>query len=516
MLMATGTVLFLVTTQLAYLFMGRLRSRQMELDVRRALGAGPGRLARLILLEVAVLTTLAGCGAIGVAMFGRFIIHRSLPAIDRVYKLTPTDVGIRVVAFDAVTVLLALVVISLVPAVGIAGGRLSRDNVRAPARRRTLLWGDGALVAAQATVSTVVLVTSVLVLRSYVDLAWQRLGFEFDQLRVIQPELPLQDLRRNPQQWANKNLEIYRRLRERVPALLAASNGMPGMLMAGRVRDAETTDGPSVNYYAVSAEFLNVLGLRLMKGRWFGESEAVHDAPLAVVDQRAAALMWRGKDALGQHIEDGNRVRREVIGVVETVRTDITDQGSEGNAFLPLGSDLAALILLSYRDTRQVSLDTIRRVVLEVEPDAYVTAAPIRLFEYTLGRERFVAGLLGILGGLTLFLIAAGAFFIMSHQIVMRTQELAIRQALGAGRLRIQLLIMCDTLLPAVYGATAGAGVSLLWADVLASLVVGFRRWDASTLIAASVAVSTTVLVAGWVPAWRASRAPITVALHHE
>ena len=286
LLAATGCVLVLACANLAHLFLARLHARRRELGIRLAIGSGPWRLARLLLVEA---TILAGVGTAAALVVGRWVfdvIIASTPQFAHVYRILPASLDWRVAAFAALAAATALTIFALVPSL-----RASRADVRESLQRgggdvrRGRVRTDRALVFVQSAVALALLVTGALIVRSFVGLAYQPLGFDPEHVRSVSVELTDgRDVNPDVQRSVQSRREIYERLRDRLPLPVALAGGLPGQTLWGGVvrADAPPETPLSVIAYPGTATFFETFGVHLVRGRLFDEREAFSNAPVAV------------------------------------------------------------------------------------------------------------------------------------------------------------------------------------------------------------------------------------------
>jgi predicted permease len=513
---ATACVLLLACANLAHLFMARLGARQREFAVRLAIGAGRGRLVRLLVMEAAIFAVAGGVAALVFARWTFDVIMSQTPEFAHIYRLLPATLDYRVMLFAVVLAAVALLIFGVVPALRASRldirGSLVNGGASTSVRRR--LTGDAALIFVQCAVALTLLVTGALLVGSFYRLAYQPLGFEPHAVRTVYVELP----GAAPGDDTGPQVRrLYAHLRDRLPVPVTLADGWPALTLPGGVSRPEAgPKDPRPAAYSATGTFFDVFGIRLVSGRLYTDAEAFGDAPVAVVDRRAAAMLWPGQDPIGRQVVDRTTAARTVVGVVETLRTRLSDDvDTRGVAFLPFPSDRS--LNLAYRDpSGSVSEAQLRAAVHEVLPGATVLTRQFRPFERTLGQPRFLALLLGALGLVAIALTVVGIFGVVNHEVVRRMREMGIRVACGADGGRIRRLIVRRALVPAILGIIAGSVASLWWTPTLRSLLFGLEPTDAATFVVAALFVVLTVLAASFVPAWRASRVDPVVVLRAE
>jgi putative ABC transport system permease protein len=511
---ATGSVLLLACVNLAHLFLSRMHARRTELAVRMALGASRAGLARLLFVEASMLAAIGGTAALMVGQWTFDLIMVRTPKYDHIYRLLPATLDARVAIFATLLAGIALAIFGAVPALRASDVDLRSGLIReTPRSTRRIFRGGGRLITLQCAVAVTLLVTSTLLVRSFVSLAYQPLGFDPGPVRIValasgrgEGDLSIADRRR-----------VYEHLRQRLPVPVTVASGWPAATLPGFVtlRDAPPP-APTAAAYPAASTMAEVLGLRVAAGRFYSESEAFTNAAVAVVDGRAAEQFWPGQDPLGKEVIDETGVARRIIGVVNPLRTTLTNDDAGGVAFHPFGVQ-PRFMEVAMRDPRgSISTAQVQAAIDEVPPATLVTIRSFTPFERTLGQPRFLAALLGALGFLTVALTIVGVFGVVQHDAARRTREMGIRISLGATAGRILAMVLSRALVPALFGMIAGVGVSLWWTRTLASLLFGVEPTDAATFAIACGLVAGVVLLASLWPAWRASRVDPVVALRFE
>ena len=521
LLAATGCVLVLACANLAHLFMARLQARRRELGIRLACGAGRWRLTRLLVTEAAALAVLGGLAALVVGGWTFNVLMAQMPYFAHVYRLLPAELDWRVAGFAAVLVTSALMVFGVLPAFRAARADV-RDSLQSGGSSEPSRIGvrsDALLIVTQTAVSFSLLVTGALIVGSYVALAFQPLGYQPQQVRAIDIALtPAEGDTPGAAGQVQRRRRIYERLREQLPVPVTVAGGIPGLTLPARLGRADSpVEARRVVAFPASSTFFDVFGIRLLRGRLFDDGEAFSTAPVAVVDQQTAESLWPGEDALGQPVRDRNDVLRTVIGIVNTLRTDLRDPNRvPGNAFIPFDAEPRSFTLLFRPGRVDIPLQQVAAIVQEVEPRAEVGINPVRPFERVLGQPRFLATLLGTLGVLTIVLTLVGVFGVVNHEAARRTREVGIRMSLGADAGRIRRLVLRRALGPAAVGVALGVGASLWWTRTLQSLLFGLSPQDPATFGMTAALLLACVALASLLPAWAAARVDPAEALRAE
>jgi hypothetical protein len=247
------------------------------------------------------------------------------------------------------------------------------------------------------------------------------------------------------------------------------------------------------------------------------EEECRTNAPVAVVDQRAAALMAPDGNAIGMLAADGQvkgvRTERRVIGIVQ--RLDFFGRSElAGYAFVPqdpLGLSPPSLFWRGEVD--QKSVDAMRARLHDIEPRAVLTSTEFQPYESRFGEPRLLARITGALGLLALILTVTGAYAVTSYTVAGRTAEIGIRMALGATAGGVKRMIMRETLIPAAIGVLIGLACASLWAKTIETLLFQLTSRDLGVYAGSATVVLSVVAIAGAIPTARASRINPTDAL---
>ena len=304
--------------------------------------------------------------------------------------------------------------------------------------RRSRRLGDEFLATLQAALAVAILITATLIVGSFVKLVNSIQGIDLEGLTSIGVALP-SDAYRAPEARHQFAQSFVARVEAATGQRIAVTRGLPGVTLpspARRTGDVSTSKDTVIAYPA-DRPFIYDMRLELLRGRLYSLDESNRNAPVAVLDERAARFFWPEGDALGRTIDDYQTVSalpRQVVGIVRTVdvnfssdpghgrrvRADRSRCGRSGDSFLWRG-----ILTESFRRGAQAA-------AASVDLRAHVTAAPLMPFERPLGEPRLLARLLGALGLLALLLSISGVYAIVSHAIAARTGEIGVRMALGA------------------------------------------------------------------------------------
>jgi len=519
----SALVLLIACANVANLLLARAMRRRREVAVRLAMGAGRWRLARHLFTESVVLAMLGAATAVLVVLWAGPVL--------RAYVLPKgvlggTALDVPVLLFTALVAVVTGTLSGLVPALqasrpdlavalkaGEREGRYQRSRTRA------------GLLVAQTSLTLVLLAGTGLFVRSLRNVVGLDIGL--DAPRVVVADVNVFDLG-----WSRMQVDgLFQRLLDRaksVPGVVKAalSEGGPFGWQFGnsfRVPGLDSvprtpSGGPYLN--AVTPDFFATLGTRILRGRGFIEVDSA-GAPVAVVGETMARLVWPRGDALGKcMILGGDSACTEVVGIAaDQVRYDPTED-AKLQYYVPLGRHDNGHRTLWLRTSEDPHLTAIavQRALAGVEADLpYVSVRPLEDLVAPRYRPwRLGATVFGLFAGLALALAALGLYGVLAYTVAQRTQELGVRIALGAVPRQVFALVIGQGLRVAALGVGLGAVLALAAGKVLASLLYGVSPYDPLVLAGAAAVLLSAATVASWVPARRATRVDPVEALRAE
>src|SRR6266540_2358828 len=503
--------LLLASVNIASLFLARALGRRRETATRLALGAGRGRLVRQLFLE-GLLLALAG-GSLGL-----LIASVSNDWLSRV--ALPPAVDARVVGFALAGAVLTAVVFALFPAL-----EATRSNLAEMLRETGASAGSSrrlraTLVALQVAVSLVLLAATGIALRSLLHAARVDPGFDPERAAVITLSPDLLGYG-----WDDSE-RLFARFRDRVSELpgvrsvafashlpLTAAINFGNVAAAGR--DAQTPE-TLVDFASVGPGYFETMGIPLVAGRPFAETDGPTAPRVAIVNETLARRLWSGSPALGRRLHDG----AEVIGVARDGKYRTLGERPRPFLYNSLGQDprrTRTLVVRTTGDPRPLQ-PAMRRVVQELDPRLPV-GGPRTLAE-TVGDALFVpriaAALLGFFGVLGLALAGVGVFGVVAYLARARTRAIGLRLALGASPGAILRWLLRRGLAPVAAGLAAGVAAAASAAWALSGVFTGVWPIDMRALLVAASLLALVALVAALVPARLAAKLDPASALRQE
>jgi predicted permease len=521
---AVGMILLIVCVNLANLMLARAAARSKEFALRSALGAGRARLVRQLLTESLV---LAGAGALlglGLAFaVTSWLAHQSSIALPLLSSIRVDGAAL------GWTILIALVtgiLFGLVPALKLSQGELQStlkdggNGISEGSRHDRL---RSLLVISEVALACVLLVGAGLLLRSFVRVLDVDLGFEPTRAASISVDIP------NGNDSAKRSV-LWQDLIHRIDTL-------PGVETAGltdnlplsrnrswgiypKGREPRQGDLEPTFVYVVSPGYLNAIGMRLVKGRDIRWQDNSKDQAVVIINQTVADHLWPGQDPIDKlAIVAGKEAR--VIGVIADVRETNVETHAGSQMFLSVtapqyGPSSPFLVVRTKLPPDQLS-SSVMATLRQINPSQPATTfQPIQgLVDHAVSPRRFFVMLVSSFALLGLFLAALGIYGVISYSVTQRTQEIGIRMALGATLAQVQLGVIKATLLLALIGIALGTIISFATSRLIASLLFGTDPADPATFLAMVLILVTIALLAGYIPARRASRINPMIALRN-
>jgi predicted permease len=525
-------VLLIACANIANLLLARAASRQKEIGVRVAMGAGRWRLVRQALTESTVLALAGGAAGLLVSVWGSGALV-ALTAGDSINPLE-THPDLRVLAFTAALSLATGILFGLAPALRIGAfnpGSALKENSRGLTESGRRLSAGRALVAGQVALSLVLLIVAGLFLRTLTNLKNVNLGYARDKLLTVRVDAveagyPL-----------DRAGALYSTLLDRLralPGVRAATfseNGLFGGTESGDEISVEgykpdKPGGTSARFDQVGPDYFAAVGIPILLGRGIGPEDTASAPKVCVINEALARRFFGGRNPIGKHLTDefpDTRSTFEIVGVSRNARDHQLRGEVPPRFYLPttqsLGPGPAAVNfeIRTFADPGRM-LQTVRRTIRDV--DNNVSTRNAKTFDAVLDDsvegDRAIAQLSGFFGGVALLLAALGIYGVLSYAIARRTNELGIRVALGAAPGQLLRMILRESLLLVAIGAVCGIPLAFAASRAISSRLYGLGMADPLTLAVAVAALGGVAMLAGFVPARRAARVDPVVALRSE
>jgi predicted permease len=518
---SVGVVMLIVCANLSNLLLARTATRQKEMSIRTALGAGRWRLIRQLLTESIILTCCGALLGLALAMIAtRAMSHLTafnIPLLSSV-KVDGTALGFTLLMAIATGVVVGLapaLQVSLIPLTASLGQRGSSESQRHR-------WMRDMLVVFEIAFACVLLVGAGLLMRSFMRVLDVNLGFRPESAATLRID-PSSRYSTQAQQNAYLN-ESLRRVRE-IPGVEAA--GITDALPLGRNRtwgspakgqNYKEGDYPLSFVRVVSDGYIGAMGMVLRKGRDLTGHDTTASKQVIMINETLANRLWPGENPIGKVIEGDCAKEREVVGVIGDVRHLALEKGSGSEMYIPMRQ---------CQDTQSWDLVVRSRIPLETL-SAMVDASlqPIapdlpkggmrpltQLVDRAVSPRRFIVLLLSGFATFALVLASLGIYGVISYSVNRRTQEIGIRMALGASTGVVQRRIVMQTLGLAAFGMLLGVIASSGLARSLSGLLFGVTYGDPITFVGTAAVLIAVATLAGYVPARRAARIDPMIAL---
>jgi len=545
LLAAVGFVLLIACANVANLMLARAATREREIAVRAALGAGRRRILRQLLTESALMALMGGALGIAVAYGGIHLLRGGLPPIGGRGQIPHVEwIGIdgTVLAFTLFVSLLTGIIFGLAPAIQISRSELFeslKEGSRGSTAGRRSHFIQSSLVVSEVALSLMLLVGAGVLIRSFFLIMSDSLGFDPSNVFSMQiflsaPHYP---------KAAQVN-NFYQRVIEGVGALpgvksASAANFLPltgwsgfcDFDISGRATppSGEHFTG---QYRVADWRYLQTMGISVKQGRDLVASDGVDTQSVALINEALARRYWPNQDPVGQQIrlkfpdtrQPWDPEPREgwlnIVGIVSDVRDWEWGEQKIGQIYLPYtqnASRIMHLVVRSEGDPTQL-VSGVRSVVASVDPNQPVTDAR-SMDDYlaaSVSRRRLSMLLLVLFAGVATVLAAVGIYGVMAYAVTQRSHEIGIRMALGAEPNDVLRMVVSDGMKLAGIGLLIGIAASYAAVHYLASQLYGVKAKDPITVVCVSVGLALVAISACYFPARRATKVDPLEALRYE
>jgi putative ABC transport system permease protein len=536
---AVALVLLIACGNVANLLLARGESRQREMAIRTALGAGRRRLVRQLLTESVLLSMLGGALGVLFAWWGVEVLPAinpsSLPRADAI------SIDLPVLGATLVLSLITGVVFGMVPA-----WQMLRDvHPELRENSRNVTTGRGGrrfrrvLVGVEVMIAVILVTGAGLVMRSFLKLSSMDPGFEPHGVLTMRLSLPDATY---PTRTTVATL--YTRLFDRLRALpgvetagavaglpLASIRGDWGVTVEGYT-PPDPTRGTPADWQVVRPDYFEAMGIPLKKGRSLTDADGLGAPPVIMVNEAMAQLYWPGRDPVGQRMQlnsSADSLWRTVVGVAGNVLHRGLAETPRPEMYLPHTQFFATApdsvvpvrsmtLTLRVRGAPESLTGPVRQVLADL--DRGLAVSDIRSLDDVVSRSiaapRFTTALLSVFAALALVLAAIGIYGVLSFIVAQRTAELGIRMALGASASDVLRLVVGQGMRPVIVGLAVGLLAALALARVLQGFLFGVARTDPGTYVTVTVVLSCAAILACYLPARRAARVDPMTALRAE
>jgi predicted permease len=527
MMGVVGLVLLIACVNLANLLLAQSATREKEISIRAAMGAGRGRLVRQLLTESVLLAIVGGAAGLLVAHWGRSALWSFRPPFlgDASIDLSFEP---RVLLFTAGISVLTGVLFGLAPAIHVSRANVN-DMLKAGGRTGGTAGTNrirGLLVVSEIGLATVALIGAGLFVRSMQAAQQMDLGFDSTHIGFIalNPGQQRYDQARG-EQFYRDAIASARAVPGVEAATVASAPPLNGALLLTVFPEGEAQNpnyrGSLVSFNDVTPGYFETLRIRLRSGRDFTEFDREPSKQVAIVNDALARQLWPGQDALNKRFTVVQQTTLyEIVGVVATSVLNAVGEDPTPMIYRPIQQEYApgATLLVRTQSDPASLLGAVRDRVQTLDRGMPLrgTGTVQQNIEAGLWAPRMGAALLSIFGGLALLLAMIGVYGVMSYSVTQRSQELGIRMALGARASDVLLLVLKQGMVLAASGAALGVALALLLGRVVGTLLFGVSGRDPLTLAGVSAVLTLVALLACYIPARRAARVDPLVALRCE
>ncbi|MEO8358424.1 MAG: ABC transporter permease [Vicinamibacteria bacterium] len=522
-------VLLIACANVANLLLARAADRQREVALRMAVGGNRWRLIRQLLTESVLLSTLGGLVGIGLAYAGVRALVASLPA--NVPRADEIGLDGTVLAFTAFVALLTGLVFGLAPAWKVSSTDIN-DTLKETGRG-TATPGQhrlrNALVITEISLALVLLIGAGLLLRSFFHVIDADNGIR--STGVLADNLPMP-----PARFAE--LEKRTALIEQVLAQIQAAPGVRSVAVTssllGGNQSSFNVEGrpeplpgqrPSADLARVTPDYFKTMGVRLVEGRVFANSDRADTPPICVIDELFAKTHFAGESSLGKRVkfgglQDMSQPWMEVVGVVAHVKNYGVDQPSRSELYQPFyqrNFGTATILVQTAGDPASLT-SGVREAVRRVDPELplYAVRTLDEIISSQTAQRRLAVELISVFAAVALLLAAIGIYGVMSYAVALRTQEIGIRMALGAERSDISKMVLRFGVKMSFIGIAVGLVAAFGLARTMAGMLFQTSVADPPTFSVVPLVLMGVALLACYVPARRATRVDPLVALRAE
>ncbi|HEX8144511.1 MAG TPA: ABC transporter permease [Pyrinomonadaceae bacterium] len=532
-LAAVGFVLLIACANVANLLLARAATRQREIAIRTALGAGRWRIMRQLLTESLLLAIMGGVLGLLLALWATdFLVALGSDSIPHLGRI---GLDARVLSFTMALTVLTGIIFGLVPALQASKPDLNetlKDGGRSATGGASRQRMRSFLVVSEIAISLLLLVGAGLLIKSFLRLQQVNPGFDPHNVLAMYVFLPGAKYPDDAKQVA-----FFDQVEQRAAAL-------PGVEAVGMVSNLPISgnydrvsfyvegqpvpspaDVPDIERYYVNGGYFRAMSIPLLAGRAFGTQDRA-GAPLSVIiGETTARRFWPNESPLGKRINTGNPESpdnpwRTVVGVVGDVRHYALDIAPAPQLYLPYTQSPSQQMTLVVRSTNnpESQIAAVRNAVWAVDRDqpVYNIKTMEGVVSESVAQRRFTMLLLGIFSALALLLAVIGLYGVMTYMVTQRTHEIGVRMALGAQGRDVLKLIVGHAMTLVVIGVCLGLAAAFAMTRVIGSFLYGVSATDPWTFAGVPLLLGAVALAASYIPARRATKVDPMVALRYE
>ncbi|HET6972443.1 MAG TPA: ABC transporter permease [Pyrinomonadaceae bacterium] len=534
LLVAVAFVLLIACANVAGLLLARAVARRKEIALRLALGAGRPRVIQQLLTESLLLAVAAGVLGSLLAYASFTFLQGLVP--EQMALATSLKLDVRILVFTIAVSIVTGIIFGLVPALQSANFDLNDALKQSSGRVTSTGRLRSAMIVFEVALSLVLLVGAGLLIQTLFQLFRQYSMLEPEKILTMRTILPLEKYK-EPQQRDNYYQQVLQRV-EHLPGVVAAgySTSIPLAWKGGTSGFyPEGLKAPlpgmayDANHREVSTNYLKTMNIPLRHGRYFESSDNAQSVPVAIINETMARQYWPGENALGRRFKVGDpdepgKQWKQIVGIVADIRQMGLDEPAKAEMYLPYqqitdwpGYIPRDLAIRTTGDTSNLA-GAVRQIIREIDPDQPVSnvATMAEVLGTEAGQRRMGMIMLVGFASLALLLASLGIYGVLAYFVTQHTNEIGVRQALGATPRNILLLVLKKGMGLTLVGVAIGLVASFALTRLMSSLLFGVTASDPLTFATVPLVLVMVALLACYIPARRATKVDPLVALRYE
>jgi putative ABC transport system permease protein len=534
LLVAVAFVLLIACANVAGLLLARAVARRREIALRMALGAGRARVVRQLLTESLLLAVAAGVLGSLLAYASFTFLQGLIP--EQVALATSLKLDVRILVFTVVVSIVTGIIFGLVPALQSANFDLNDALKQSSGRVTSTGRLRSAMIVFEVALSIVLLVGAGLLIQTLFQLFRQYSVLEPEKILTMRTILPFEKYK-EPQRRDNYYQQVLQRV-ENLPGVVAAGystsiplawkGGTSGFYPEGLKAPVKGM-AYDANHREVSSNYIKAMNIPLRQGRYFDSRDNAQSLPVAIINETMAREYWPGENALGRRFKLGDpdepgKQWKEIVGIVADIRQMGIDEPVKAEMYFPYqqitdwpGYMPRDLAIRTTSDTASLA-GAVRQIIREVDPDQPVSnvATMAEVLGEEAGQRRMGMIMLVGFASLALLLASLGIYGVLAYFVTQHTNEIGVRQALGATPRNILLLVLKKGMGLTLVGVVIGLGASFALTRLMSSLLFGVTASDPLTFATVPFVLVMVALLACYIPARRATKVDPLVALRYE
>ncbi|HYV82220.1 MAG TPA: ABC transporter permease [Pyrinomonadaceae bacterium] len=534
LLVAVAFVLLIACANVAGLLLARAVGRRKEIALRLALGAGRPRVIRQLLTESLLLAVAAGVLGSLLAYASFTFLQGLVP--EQMELATSLKLDVRILVFTIAVSIVTGIIFGLVPALQSANFDLNDALKQSSGRVTSTGRLRSAMIVFEVALSLVLLVGAGLLIQTLFQLFRQYSVLEPEKILTMRTILPYEKYK-EPQRRDNYYQQVLQRV-EHLPGVVAAGystsiplawkGGTSGFYPEG-LKAPVPGMAYDANHREVSADYLKTMNIPLRAGRYFDNRDHAQSLPVAIINETMARQYWPGENALGRRFKVGDpdepgKQWKEIVGIVADVRQMGIDEPVKAEMYIPYqqitdwpGYIPRDLAIRTNGDTSNLA-GAVRQIIREVDPDQPVSnvATMAEVLGTEAGQRRMGMIMLVGFASLALLLASLGIYGVLAYFVTQHTNEIGVRQALGATPRNILLLVLTKGMGLTLVGVAIGLVASFALTRLMSSLLFGVTAADPLTFATVPLVLVLVALLACYIPARKATKVDPLVALRYE